>query len=76
MNMTTNQEDYYRDLRKRQEDHLRRVRGEERWKPCAHDQCPSCHGTGIKIGGGACVHGIACDCPKCSPGSFYAPVIT
>lgn len=36
-------------------------------EPCLHDSCPECHGTGRKAGGGMCIHGIACPCPKCSP---------
>lgn len=34
---------------------------------CLHDNCPECHGTGVKRGGGACIHMIACQCRKCSP---------
>lgn len=37
------------------------------WKPCMHEQCSSCHGTGIKFDGSMCVHTLYCDCPKCSP---------
>lgn len=66
MNNDTDQEDYYRDLQRRQADHLRKAGCGKPWKPCAHDQCSSCHGTGIRIGGGRCVHMLHCDCPKCS----------
>ena len=34
---------------------------------CAHDNCTSCNGTGIKNNGlGACIHMLVCHCPKCS----------
>jgi hypothetical protein len=32
---------------------------------CLHDNCPKCRGTGIDSGGGACIHMISCNCPKC-----------
>lgn len=61
-------EQYERDLAERQRKHLEYVteRGNANWRPCLHDQCPTCHGTGISIYGGMCVHGISCPCPKCS----------
>lgn len=62
-----NEEDYESDLKRRQEEHLARVRGSKTWRPCLHDQCPSCLGTGIRHDGSPCIHGIACPCPKCSP---------
>lgn len=67
----TEREQYERDLAERQRKHLESVanRGLP-WQPCMHDQCPSCHGTGINAQGGICVHGIACPCPKCSGGSL------
>jgi len=34
---------------------------------CLHDQCIECGGTGLKKGGGFCVHHLSCSCPKCSP---------
>lgn len=34
---------------------------------CLHNQCPECHGSGIKSTGGACFHNLSCSCPKCSP---------
>ncbi len=34
---------------------------------CLHDNCLVCGGTGIKKGGGACIHSLSCSCPKCSP---------
>ena len=33
---------------------------------CLHSQCPTCHGT-FQGPYGACVHGISCPCPMCSP---------
>ena len=77
-----NQEQYEKDLAERQRNHLERVKelAEQRqgsqtinnffkqeFQPCAHDQCPECHGTGIKIDGTACVHMISCPCAKCNP---------
>lgn len=32
---------------------------------CMHINCPSCHGTGVKDTGGACIHGISCPCKNC-----------
>lgn len=34
---------------------------------CLHEQCPECHGKGIKKDGTPCVHMISCPCPKCFP---------
>lgn len=34
---------------------------------CLHDQCPECHGTGVKKDGTPCIHYISCPCPKCTP---------
>ena len=65
-----NREDYERDLKQRQEEHLRSIRGGQNdpfWRPCLHDGCPECVGTGIRRDGSLCVHGISCPCPKCSP---------
>lgn len=50
-----------RNLKMRQEQHLRQFE-----RPCLHDQCLDCYGTGIRRGGGICVHGLVCSCPKCS----------
>lgn len=60
---------YEEDLKRRQEEHLRRVADHQDldWQPCMHEQCPSCHGTGIKVNGSSCLHMIACPCSKCSP---------
>lgn len=66
-------EQYEKELAERQKKHLEAVnRGaglldlsKVAWKPCLHDQCPNCHGTGITLSGGFCFHGLVCDCPKC-----------
>lgn len=74
--------EYEKQLKKIQKEHLRRVReyqggfklpndyrfGEDQyWQPCVHDQCGSCHGTGVKFDGSPCIHNLYCSCPKCSP---------
>lgn len=70
--MNTNREQYEKDLAERQKSHLDEVnknldyKRDIYWRPCMHDECPSCHGTGIKIDGSSCIHGISCPCPKCS----------
>jgi len=57
-----------KDLAERQQQHLQNILGnkEGNWRPCMHDQCTSCHGTGIKHDGSMCVHCISCPCPKCT----------
>lgn len=59
-------DDYEKDLRRRQEEHLRKVRSDKDiyWEPCVHDGCIECHGTGIKLNGSPCIHSISCNCPK------------
>lgn len=59
---------YEDDLHKRQQEHLDLIQNQANlnWRPCMHDNCPSCHGTGQKLDGGHCVHGISCPCPKCT----------
>lgn len=63
------QKKYYEDLRKKQLDHMKEVKQfrNDNWRPCLHDSCTQCHGTGIKKDGTSCVHMISCPCPKCSP---------
>jgi hypothetical protein len=69
------QEAYEKALRERQAEHLRKVRERQDkkirnappWRPCLHDGCTQCHGTGVKADGTACVHMISCPCPKCAP---------
>ena len=61
---------YEEDLKRRQEEHLSRISGQQDytwWQPCMHDSCPMCFGTGIKSDGSMCIHNISCSCPKCSP---------
>lgn len=63
-----NRELYERELRERQKKHLKQIgRNKDfKWKPCLHDQCPKCYGTGIRLDESVCVHNIYCNCPKCS----------
>lgn len=65
----TSREDYERDLRERQKKHLDQVYGNQNqsWQACMHDQCPDCHGAGVRLDGSMCVHGLSCPCPKCTP---------
>lgn len=60
---------YEEDLKRRQQEHLNNVQKFQNtnWRPCLHDSCPECLGTGIKKDGTMCVHYISCPCPKCSP---------
>lgn len=61
-------EAYERNLKKRQAEHIKRVRNRGgAWRPRLHEQCPACHGTGVKVDGSPCIHMISCPCPKCSP---------
>lgn len=67
-----NRDDYYKDLQRRQEEHLKsvsRINGfnNDDWQPCMHDNCTECVGTGVRRTGGSCVHMISCPCPRCSP---------
>lgn len=59
------QEEYEKDLKARQEAHLKSLENKPDWKPCLHDQCPNCLGTG-RSKFGLCTHMVSCDCPKCS----------
>lgn len=57
------------DLRRRQREHLARVR-RVNFGPasaCMHNQCPKCVGTGVKQDGSMCVHMLSCPCPRCTP---------
>jgi hypothetical protein len=62
-------EDYDKDLRKRQKEHLDSIKSNWRqaWVKCMHDSCGECLGTGRKRDGSMCIHMISCPCPKCSP---------
>jgi len=64
-NRLSDRESYERDLAIKQENHLRQIQ-EKNWMPCAHDECPKCHGTGKKINGEICIHHLSCMCPKCT----------
>jgi hypothetical protein len=67
----SDRDEYERDLQRRQKEHLDNVASHgPAWRPCLHDSCPECLGTGVRRGGGACIHGISCPCPKCSPYSI------
>lgn len=59
---------YEEDLERRQQKHLEKVFKDkvQSWRPCFHDSCPSCIGTGVKSDGSPCVHNISCPCPKCT----------
>ncbi len=61
-------EQYLKDLKEKQDRHLASIQDRQvsNFKPCLHDQCPQCHGTGLTFYG-PCVHGISCPCPKCTP---------
>jgi hypothetical protein len=60
---------YEDDLQRRQREHLDNVYNNQNsnWRPCLHDSCPECLGTGVKRDGSMCIHNISCPCPKCSP---------
>lgn len=63
-------EEYEARLAERKRQHLEKVFGGGGWRPCLHDQCPDCHGTGINTQGRVCIHGISCPCPKCAGGAL------
>jgi hypothetical protein len=67
-NGNINKEQYEKDLSRRQEEHLRNVRNNynDKWRPCLHDGCPECIGTGVKKDGSVCIHNISCPCPRCN----------
>ncbi len=68
-----NKKQYEKDLKQKQEEHLKQIKpfipppSSDNWRPCLHDSCPECVGTGIKKNGSICVHNISCPCPKCTP---------
>jgi hypothetical protein len=64
-----NRKQYEEDLKRRQKEHLDYVckRQNKKMRPCLHDSCSDCLGTGVKRDGSMCIHGISCQCPKCSP---------
>ena len=62
-------EQYEEDLRRRQDEHLEKIQAGRGigWRPCMHNGCSECIGTGIKKDGSVCIHWISCPCPICSP---------
>ena len=61
-------ETYEKSLKAKQAAHYQAVWNRDRpggWRPCLHDLCEACHGTGVKSDGSKCVHGIVCTCKKC-----------
>jgi hypothetical protein len=71
-------EEHEIEVRRKKEEHLRKVNDTLTPtiytntinkpyipSPCAHDSCPSCHGTGVTINGGGCIHSLVCNCHKC-----------
>ena len=62
-------DEYYKDLARRQGEHMKQISDQQdfNWRPCMHDQCTDCVGTGVKRDGTPCIHGISCPCPRCSP---------
>lgn len=61
-------EEYEKDLKRRQEEHLKNINNQQGyWRPCLHDGCSQCLGTGKKRDGSMCIHYLSCPCPKCSP---------
>jgi hypothetical protein len=67
-----NRKQYEEDLERRQKEHLENIfnKQNQNWRPCIHDSCPECVGTGIRKDGSHCVHHISCPCPKCTPSYF------
>jgi hypothetical protein len=60
-----NRKQYEQDLKRRQNEHLDGIQNHP-WRPCLHDGCSECVGTGVRRDGSICVHNISCPCPKCS----------
>lgn len=60
-------EEYERDLAERKKRHLDAIENRHPWRPCLHDGCPECVGTGRRRDGSMCIHMISCPCPRCSP---------
>ena len=62
-----NDDEYFKDLARRQKEHLQQIGVRQFRQRCLHDGCSECVGTGVRKNGGACVHMISCPCPRCSP---------
>jgi hypothetical protein len=65
-----NRKEYEADLAHRKREHINQVQAlvTPDWKPCLHDQCLDCVGTGVKRNGDPCPHMVSCNCPRCAPG--------
>jgi len=77
---------YEQDLKEKQKNHIEGIKKNQHllnsekniqipnviWRPCLHDTCSSCFGTGMKSDGSMCVHYISCTCPKCAP--YYSSI--
>ena len=61
-------EEYDKSVKSKQAEHMRAIERNKppAWRPCLHDSCPNCLGTGSKIDGSPCVHDIKCPCPRCN----------
>ncbi len=66
-NRDRDRDQYEKDLQRRQEEHLRNILSHRPHRPCLHDGCPECQGTGVRRDGTLCVHAISCPCPTCTP---------
>jgi hypothetical protein len=62
-----NQQAYEQELAERQRKHYEEIEkhAQPEWKPCLDDECPTCHGTMLKLDGSPCIHYHRCDCSKC-----------
>ena len=74
-----NESERDRELRKRQNEHMRKVhyrkRKQDQASDCQHNQCSGCHGTGIKLDGTVCHHMISCNCSRCDPFSYLRGLV-
>lgn len=64
---TYDMEEYKKDLIRRREKHLKNILNQLHGRPCMHDACTECCGTGVRSNGSSCIHNISCPCPRCSP---------
>jgi len=63
-NIDIHRQTHERAVAERQRKHMEKLNNNN-WKPCLHDACQLCHGTGIGRYG-PCVHMVSCTCPKCA----------
>ena len=63
-----NQKQYEENLKLKQSNHLQEIENNQfqNFRPCLHDSCTECVGTGKKKDGSVCIHFISCNCYKCS----------